>query len=178
MFATRLIAVVCVLSAATGAGAGELNETLKQRLPRLGHRNWIVIADAAYPAQSRPGIETVYVGGDQIEAVTAVLQAIQSSKHVRAKVLLDAELTAVPEGDAPGVTRYRDQLQKLLEVLKPERLPHETIIGKLDDTAKTFEVLIIKTDFTIPYTTVFLQLDCGYWNADAEQRLRQSLQDK
>jgi D-ribose pyranose/furanose isomerase RbsD len=178
MLATRLIAVVCVLSAATGAWAGDLNETLKQRLPRLGHRNWIVIADAAYPAQSRPGIETVYVGGDQIEAVTTVLQAIQSSKHVRAKVLLDAELTAIPEDDAPGVTKYRDQLQKLLKVFKPERLAHETIIGKLDDTAKTFEVLIIKTDLTIPYTTVFLQLDCGYWNADAEQRLRQSLQDK
>ena len=25
---------------------------------------------------------------------------------------------------------------------------------------------------TIPYTSVFLQLDCKYWSADAEQRLR------
>jgi hypothetical protein len=29
---------------------------------------------------------------------------------------------------------------------------------------------------TIPYTSVFFELDCGYWNADAEQRLRQLIE--
>jgi hypothetical protein len=24
----------------------------------------------------------------------------------------------------------------------------------------------------LPYTSVFIQLDCGYWSAEAEQRLR------
>jgi hypothetical protein len=28
---------------------------------------------------------------------------------------------------------------------------------------------------TIPYTSVFFELDCGYWDADAEQRLRQAI---
>jgi hypothetical protein len=28
---------------------------------------------------------------------------------------------------------------------------------------------------TIPYTTVFFELDCGYWNAAAEDRLRQAM---
>jgi hypothetical protein len=28
---------------------------------------------------------------------------------------------------------------------------------------------------TIPYTSVFFELDCGYWNAEAEQRLRQAM---
>src|SRR5665213_988847 len=31
---------------------------LDERLPLYGHRNWIVIADSAYPLQSAPGIET------------------------------------------------------------------------------------------------------------------------
>src|ERR1039458_10655620 len=30
-------------------------------------------------------------------------------------------------------------------------------------------MLLIKTDMTIPYTSVFFELDCGYWNAEAEQ---------
>ena len=34
-------------------------EVLKDRLQLYGHRNWLVIADSAYPAQSRPGIETI-----------------------------------------------------------------------------------------------------------------------
>lgn len=25
---------------------------------------------------------------------------------------------------------------------------------------------------TLPYTSVFLQLECGYWNAASEKRLR------
>ena len=55
------------------------------------------------------------------------------------------------------------------------RLPHEQIIHKLDQAAEMFRVLILKTDGTIPYTSVFFELDCGYWNADAEQRLRQAM---
>jgi len=34
-------------------------EILKDRLQLFGHRNWLVIADSAYPAQSRPAIETI-----------------------------------------------------------------------------------------------------------------------
>ncbi len=52
---------------------------------------------------------------------------------------------------------------------------HEQIIARLDQAAQVFRVLIIKTDLTIPYTTVFFELDCGYWSAEAEQRLRQAI---
>ena len=34
-------------------------EILKDRLQLYGHRNWLVIADSAYPAQSRQAIETI-----------------------------------------------------------------------------------------------------------------------
>ena len=54
-------------------------------------------------------------------------------------------------------------------------IPHEQIIAKLDQSAQVFRVLIIKTEMTIPYTSVFFELDCGYWNADAEQRLREAI---
>ena len=45
----------------------------------------------------------------------------------------------------------------------------------LDEAGQTFRVLIIKTDMTLPYTSVFLQLDCGYWTAEAEKRLRETM---
>jgi hypothetical protein len=35
-----------------------------------------------------------------------------------------------------------------------------------------FSILIVKSTMTIPYTSVFLELGCGYWDADAEARLR------
>ena len=45
---------------------------LAQSLPVLGHRNFIVIADSAYPLQSNPGIKTIYTGEKQIDVVKAV----------------------------------------------------------------------------------------------------------
>ena len=63
----------------------------------------------------------------------------------------------------------------MLKATNSTTLPHEQIIAKLDQTAQLFRVLIVKTDLTIPYTSIFFELDCGYWSAEAEQRLRQSI---
>lgn len=170
----RVIAVVALFIAA-GLPGCSWKQHLSGELQRFGHRNWIVVADSAYPCQSRQGIETVAVGGDQIEAVRAVLEAVDRAAHVRAVVYLDEELPSVAEADAPGVLAYRDALDKLLEGRNVRALPHEAIIARLDEAAKTFNVLIIKTNMTLPYTSVFLELDCGYWSGEAEARLRKAL---
>ena len=39
---------------------------VQQELPLLGHRNWIMIVDSAYPLQVSPGIETIETGMDQL----------------------------------------------------------------------------------------------------------------
>jgi hypothetical protein len=147
-------------------------EILKDRLPLYGHRNWIVVADSAYPDQSRDGIETIVVHETQLSVLKTVLALIGESKHVRPIVYTDQELHLVDESDAPGISDYRDQLASILSGQATNVLPHEQIIAKLDEVSKTFRVLIIKTTLTIPYTSVFLQLDCAYWSADAESRLR------
>jgi hypothetical protein len=143
-------------------------------LPLFGHRNWIVVADSAYPAQSKPGIETIVSGAGQIEVARKVADAIAASTHVRANIYLDRELAFVPEKDSPGVTAYRKQLDQMFGSSAKE-LPHEEIIAKLDSVSQVFRVLIIKTDLTIPYTTVFFELGCAYWPGDAEDRMREAM---
>ena len=150
-------------------------QDLESRLPLFGHRNWIVVADAAYPAQSRPGIETIVAGGDHVEAVRLVLDQIAMSPHVRANVYVDRELDYVAESDAPGIGNCRQQLLALLEGAEVRQIPHEEIIARLDACAQMFCVLLIKTDLTLPYTSVFFELDCGYWSAEAEARLRSAM---
>jgi hypothetical protein len=152
-----------------------LDKYLAEQLPEFGHRNWIVIADSAYPAQSNEAIQTVYVGGAQLDAVRRLLEAIERAPHVRPTVLVDAELQYVPESDAPGVTRYREGLRQVLGDTRVERLPHEEIIAELDEVASLFRVLVIKTEMTIPYTSVFVRLDCAYWSDEAESRLREAM---
>jgi L-fucose mutarotase/ribose pyranase (RbsD/FucU family) len=149
---------------------------LTQSLPLFGHRNWIVVADSAYPAQSSPGIETIVANATQIEVVQAVADAISASTHVKAHIHLDRELGHVIESDAPGVDEYRHRLQAALHGSQVSHTPHEEIIARLDQFARVFRILIIKTPMTIPYTSVFFELDCRYWTTDAEQRLRHAMQ--
>jgi L-fucose mutarotase/ribose pyranase (RbsD/FucU family) len=158
----------------TSAGT-DWERKLAALLQLFGHRNWIVVADSAYPAQSSPGIETIVAGEDQVHVVRRVLDAIHASLHVRANVYLDRELEFVDESDAPGVGEFKQHLDAVLYGSTVSRIPHEQIIHRLDESAKLFRVLIIKTEMTIPYTSVFFELDCGYWNAEGEERLRQAM---
>jgi hypothetical protein len=147
-------------------------QVLKDRLKLYGHRNWVVIADSAYPAQSKQGIETIAADDEQVTVVERAFALLRQCKHVRPAIYTDEELRFVPEGDAPGVTLYREQLARLLSGYEASSLPHEEIIAMLDRVGDTFRVLLIKTKMRIPYTSVFLELQCGYWNTRAENRLR------
>ncbi len=173
------LSMLCLIAIATAltAGAPEpgWRTLLTRRLPELGHRNWIVIADSAYPSQVAPGIETIATGGDQIEVLHTVLDAISHAAHVRPIVLTDSELPQVTENDAPGIGGYRNALASLLVGHPTESLPHETILSRLGEAGQSFHVLVLKTRMALPYTSVFLQLDCGYWTPEAEKRLRATL---
>jgi FHS family L-fucose permease-like MFS transporter len=150
---------------------------IKELVPVLGHRNWIVVADSAYPAQSNQGIETIYTGEEHIRLLEKIVEAISASGHIRAHVYIDAELKHVLEEDAPGVSALRDEIERVAG-RNARMMEHEQIIAKLDESATLFKTLILKSTLALPYTSVFLELDCGYWNPDAEKRLRESIADK
>jgi len=171
------LALFAVFAAAALAGCENpaWQEEVSESLPAMGHRNWIVVADAAYPYQSRDGVTTVMTGGKQLSVVRKVLQAIEKSPHVRPKVYLDAELAHVPESQARGITSYRSALNAILDGRDVEAMPHEDLIARLDEAANTFRVLVLKTKTALPYTSVFIQLDCGYWSPEAEAELRRAM---
>jgi D-ribose pyranose/furanose isomerase RbsD len=158
--------------------AADWREKLAKELPLLGHRNWVVIADSAYPAQSRAGIETIATETDQLNVVRAVLAALDKSRHVRPVIFTDAELKHVPEEDAKGITSYREELAKLLARVDVAAVPHEELIGRLDKAGDRFRIIVLKTNMTLPYTSVFIQLDCGYWSPEAEKKLRETMKAK
>jgi hypothetical protein len=146
-----------------------------QEMPLLGHRNWILVVDSAYPLQTSQGVETIETNESQETVVKTVLASIDRSIQVRPLIYMDAELPEVLDADAPGASRYRDEIASILHGLPMNSLPHEQIIANIDEAGKTFHVLVLKTTMTIPYTSVFIRLDCKYWSADAEARLRQRM---
>jgi D-ribose pyranose/furanose isomerase RbsD len=174
-----ILAVWLLIPSGLGAVAqqpsAEWQTRLAQVLPLLGHRNWIMIVDSAYPLQSSTGVETIETNTDQMEVIRQVLRAIDKSIHVRPIVYMDAELPYVPEKDAPGVTAYRQGIKNVLAGQKITSLSHEQIIAKVDEVGKTFHIVVLKTTMTVPYTSVFLQLNCKYWSDDAEAQMRKAM---
>lgn len=110
---------------------------LAERLNIYGHRNWIVIADSAYPLQSSPGIETILSSENQVETVRHVFAALARTPHLRPIVHIDRELQYVTDEDAPGIGAYRQLVTGIFESSLPDQKPeaqfHEQIIRQLDE---------------------------------------------
>lgn len=112
---------------------------------------------------------------DLLTVCAGVLDILKEARHVAPTIFTDLELKYLTEANTPGATAYRDQLNKILQHWPVETLLHEDIIAQLDQAGKTFRVLILKTTLTIPYTSVFLRLECGYWNSAGEHVLRAAM---
>jgi hypothetical protein len=130
------------------------------------------VADSAYPAQSRAGVETIVIQDDHQVILNAIVNGLRVSPHLRPVVFIDKELDFVDELDAPGMSQYREFLFKTLTDHRVHKIPHEEIISRVDAAAEKFFVTIFKSTLTIPYTSVFFELDCAYWSEEAEGRLR------
>jgi len=165
-----------VLTAAVAVNAqSDWKTRVGQTMPLMGHRNWILVVDSAYPLQASTGVETIETNANQLDVLRYVLGSVNSSIHVRPLIYMDKELPFVGDDDAPGATAYRSQVQKMLADYIIESMLHERVINQIDETSKEFHVLVLKTTMTIPYSSVFIRLDCKYWSADAEKRMRQRM---
>ena len=170
--ALAVLFLTSLVPAAPAIAQSDWHAAVTQSLPLLGHRNWILIVDSAYPLQSSPGVETIETNASHLDVLRYVLGAVNNSIHVRPLIYMDKELPFVSDDDAPGVSAYRDQIQHILADYTIESIPHERVIAQIDETSKQFHVLILKTTMTVPYSSVFIRLDCKYWSADAEKRMR------
>lgn len=168
-----LLAVLC--ASLVSSAQSDWRQKVRDELPLMGHRNWIVIVDSAYPLQTSSGIETVETDADELSVVDYVFNNLENSKHVRPIVHTDKELEFVSEKESPGVGAYRAAVMKRIAGFPTDSLLHESLIGRLNEAGKAFHVLVLKTTMTIPYTSVFLQLDCKYWSAESEGRLREMM---
>ena len=170
--ALAALAITSFLHSNPLAAQSDWKARVNEEMPLVGHRNWILIVDSAYPLQSSPGVETIETNASHLDVLRYVLGAINSSIHVRPLIYMDAELPFVPDDDAPGASAYRDHVKQLLANYTIESMPHERVINQIDETSKEFHVLVLKTTMTVPYSSVFIRLDCKYWSADAEKRMR------
>ena len=145
---------------------------LEELLPLLGHRNWVVVTDMAYPLQSKPGILTLYAPEPFKDAVATVAGLIAKAPHVFAHVRLDAEQLKMSGDLCPEWPEYQQAIASLPDMKAAEYVAHAQLIERLDEVSRLYQVVIVKTPLTLPYSSVFFELDCRYWDADRERKIR------
>ncbi|MEI6275618.1 MAG: hypothetical protein WCP08_06495 [Prolixibacteraceae bacterium] len=148
-------------------------EQLNDELPLLGHRNWILVVDKAFPAQTASGIKVINTGESLQDVLQFTLQKIDRSLHVKPIIFTDKELEYITPAMVSYIGDYKKQLQKTLNGVEPQTLLHDSVFVKIDKASKLFKVIVLKTEEVIPYSSVFLQLDCRYWSPEQERALRE-----
>lgn len=148
-----------------GSGTPSWDEQFNSMLPLLGHRNWVVVADSAYPLQSGDGIVTLYADEPYEKVLEKVKSAIDAAPHVFPHIWRDRELGFIDESMMPGIDELKAKAAKALGP-DAQSVNHEDLIRRLDEAGRLYKVVIIKTPLTVPYTTVFFELDCDYWGPE------------
>lgn len=150
--------------------------SVNHQVNQLGYRNWIVVAEASFPAHSRHGVRQVTASAEVPEVVDYVLQALESTQYVRPRIYLTRELRAVENDFAPGIDQLRERIAASLHGHEPTEIDQQSLLTLLESANQSFDVLVIRTPTALPYSSVFLELQPGYWDAESEDRLRQRIQ--
>ncbi|MBK1814758.1 hypothetical protein JIN84_03980 [Luteolibacter yonseiensis] len=146
------------------------------QVAQLGYRNWIVIAEASFPAHNRAGIRQVTASADVPEVVDYVLKTLEQTENVKPQVYVARELRSVENDFAPGIDDLRKRERDSFHGHEPTELDHQSLLTLLEDANRSFDVLVIRTPTALPYSSVFLELQPGYWDVDSETRLRERIE--
>lgn len=149
---------------------------VQRQAGQLGYRNWIVIAEASFPAHNRPGIRQVNAPVGIPQALDYVLNTLEQTENVRPLVYVPRELRAVENDFAPGIDEFRKNLQGSMHGHETTELDQQSLLTLLEDANRSFDVLVIRTPTALPYSSVFLELQPGYWDVDSETRLRERIE--
>jgi D-ribose pyranose/furanose isomerase RbsD len=149
--------------------------SVNHQVGQLGYRNWIILAEASFPAHSRTGVNQVSADAEIPEILDYVLNALEKTQHVKPNIYLTREIRAVDNDVAPGIDTLKEQIKAALHGHEFTEIDQESLITLIDSAQNSFDVLVIRTTTALPYSSVFLELQPGYWDSESEKQLRQRI---
>lgn len=151
--------------------------SMAPQLAQLGAGNWVVVADAAYSIPPGVGAHVMCVDLDSADTFREVLDLLELQGNLTPRIWVNEEMYAVPEHRAPGMKAYRKTVSYLLQGRVHYRIDQKYVQYQLKEAANNCRVLYIKTNSQLPYSALAMELDSGYWNAEAEQEMFRKLQE-
>lgn len=164
----------CSYSPQNEDGSKSWKDQLEEKLPLLGHRNWILVVDKAFPLQTGEAIDVIYTGEPLLPVLRHVLNEVETASHVSPTIYTDKELEYLDESLVKGIGEYKDSLSAIISSDTRSML-HDTVFTNIKQAAELFQIMVLKTDKVMPYTSVFIRLDCQYWPAEQEKLLRSKM---
>ncbi len=169
------VAPLQISRAQTAAPATSWRDTITAQLPSLGQGNWIVIADSSYPWSALPGMQTVITGASGLDVLQAVLNSVGQVKNLRPVIYTENEINYVTDKYAAGVTSYRGGLSQAIGTRDKKVSSHDDLVRTINQTAQSLHVLVLKTTQTLPYSTIYIQLENGNWSPEGEKAMKEAM---
>lgn len=151
-------------------------DDIYNELRALGARNWIIIADPSFSAMSGPGAKVVLTDKTSSEVLPCVLDTLETLGHAEPRIYIPLELSYLEESLAPGIKTYNKEIKKLTTGRNTQEIHNETLRRLMLEAAKNYQVLVIKTTTSLPYSSLYIELDSGYWNDESQRLLEERIQ--
>lgn len=155
-----------------------LQKKLRPDVRKMGGGNWLVIAEAAFPVQSKEGLKVIYLDEEIPDVVEAVELLIAETHHVKPRIYVTSEIAHVEYDYAPGVKHFRKKLKQVFQERETLKLDQEILLSLLKNSSKSYRILVVKTRTALPYSSVFMEMGSGYWSTESESALRDALDKK
>ena len=165
----------CGVSYERGVGDPPWGEVVAREVNALGIRNWIIVAESSFPVVSRRGVRTLVVDAEIPEVVDYVVNELEKSETLLPSFSMARELPFVRNTQAPGVDEFRSLLQESLHGHEVREMENRSLSLLAHSDAASYAVLVLKTKSALPYSSVFIELDSGYWDRESEDRLRRDM---
>ena len=147
------------------------------QLLQQGARNWVVIADPTYPIPAGAGAYTMAVQSGAADTFREVLDLLETQASLTPRIWVCNEMEVLTDSLAPGITQYKHEIDPLLSGRFCYRLDEKIISAQLADASQKYRILYIKTRTQLPYSTIAIELDSGYWDPDAEAEVRKRMDE-
>ena len=99
---------------------------------------------------------------------------IDSLGHIRPRIYLTREVDELSETYAPGIENHRANLSKYLNERTTQSLSARSLESLLRSSKNGNRVLVVKSQTSLPYTSIYIELESGYWDGESETALRKN----
>lgn len=145
---------------------------LEQEVLKLGAKNWILVTDSAYGIPENANTSLILSGKTLDQTLSQVLQQIDSLGHVWPRIYTLREFEFLEPSHAPGINAIKAARKVAMGGRANQIIPNSTAFILLKNIIKEHKILIVKSSSAFPYSSVYLELDSGYWNSRSEAELR------